>query len=355
MEVVGSDEKGGSVNPAGRAVKKEIEDPQLWALYPTCPDPEGLFEPLRDFLNLALTKLAERYLKVLERDVDFRYWRNITQQILAVFKPGIQVIPSQAGAGKSTWIQAFLMALCKLKELHPQEAQTLGGVLLVVQKVETLNGCRTKIRQELGKKAAAQMVPLQSLAPSGKALGLCPNPEVTDYSQCSERCAYVGECPLKALEETSQSAYILGVTQARFYALRQNGLLDQLLLREREGDRPVPRCWIIFDEKPELFRIDALSTGVLNSLSNRFESLVTQKRLSDQKTCSMQSGLGFHVGKPLQELRRSTVISVPGQSQKDELAGLCTLSPEGGERRDYIKFRTGLQTRKNLMSREMCS
>ena len=354
-EAAGSDEKGRPVNPAGRAVKKETEETQLWALHPTCPEPGDCFQPLTSFLIHAITELVEHFLKSMGRDVDFRYWKNITQQLLATSKPGIHVIPSQAGSGKSTWIQAFLMALCKLKELHPQEAQSLGGVLLVVQKVETLNEFRTNIRHDLGEKAADQMVPLQSLTPSGKALGLCPNPEVTDYSQCTDRCAYAGECPLKALEESSRGAYILGVTQARYYALRQNGLLDQLLLREREGDQPVPRRWIIFDEKPELFQINALSTGVLNGLSDRFESLVTQKRLSDQKACSIQSGLGFHVGKPLQELRRSTVIPIPGQPQKDEMAGLCTLSPQRGERKDYLKFRTGLQARKDLMSREMCS
>ena len=355
MEAVGSNESGWPVNPTEKAVEKTVEEAQLWALHPTCPDPGDCFQPLTDFLTLALTKLVERYLKVLGRGVDIRYWRNITQRILSAPKSGIQVIPAQAGAGKSTWIQAFLMALCKFQEKYPKEAQALGGVLLVIQKVETLNEFQTKIRQELGKEAAAQMVPLQSLTPSGKALGLCPNPAVTDYTQCTDRCAYAGECPLKALEGTSRGAYILGVTQARFYALRQNGLLDQLLLREREEDRPVPRRWIIFDEKPELFQIDALSTGILNGLSNRFESLVTQKRLSDQKACRIQSSLGVHIGKPLQELRRSTVIPIPGQPPKDELAGLCTLSPKGGERKDYVKFRVGLQSRQDLMNGELRS
>ena len=60
------------------------------------------------------------------------------------------------------------------------------------------------------------------------------------------------------------------------------------------------------------------------------ESLVTQKRLSDQKVCSMQRGLGVHVGRPLQELRRSMVIQIPGQPWKDELAGLWYPLPKRG-------------------------
>lgn len=342
------------LNPAGRALEEGVQEVPLHRLHPRCPDPRDGFQPLTGYLLYRLSSLVKKYLERLGRSVDLCYWMKITKSLLSSSAPGVQVVPAQAGSGKSTWVLAFLLSLCEFAGSNPQETRSLGGVLLVVQKVETLNQLREQICEILGEKAGERMVPLQSLTPSGKALGLCPNPQVEDCRQCAaDRCAYAGECPLKALEESSRSAYVLGVTQARFYAMRQNDLLDQLLLRELEGEQPLPRRWVIFDEKPDLVQINALSTGLVNSLSNHFEELVAQKRLTDQRACSIQSGLGYHVNRPLQELRRSTVIARPGQPPKDELAGLCALSPKEEERADYIKFRAGLESRRDLMNADL--
>lgn len=349
-------QKAGSRNPRGRGVPAENPDERPRVLHPRCPDPYQAFGPLGAFLVHKIARQVRKNLEDMNRGIDVTFWEETTEEILRKGTPGIQVIPAQAGSGKSTWIMAFLLALCQLYRRCPAEAAELGGVLLVVQKVETLNEIHQALAGELGPGAGELMVPLQSLTPSGKALGLCPNPQVEVHTQCSpETCPYAPDCPLRALGERSRRAYILGVTQARFYGLRQNGLLDELLLREAADAPPVPRRWLIFDEKPELFEVDSLSTEKLNRISSQFEHLAARKRLTDRRACSLQGALGAYVARPLQELRRSTVLKLPDQPPRDELAGLCALSPEKEMREGYAKFREEMERRGDLRSRELQS
>ena len=141
------------LNPAGRALEEGVQEVPLHRLHPRCPDPRDGFQPLTGYLLYRLSSLVKKYLERLGRSVDLCYWMKITKSLLSSSAPGVQVVPAQAGSGKSTWVLAFLLALCEFAGSNPQETRSLGGVLLVVQKVETLNQLREQLCEILGEKA----------------------------------------------------------------------------------------------------------------------------------------------------------------------------------------------------------
>lgn len=329
-------------NPSEKGVPTETAADNVLALHPRCPDPTADFAPLSDYLVEQLTARTAQWIDHLGRHVNLSYWKKLTRQILSTQGPGIQVIPAQAGSGKSTWILAFLLALTEYALQLPEQAESLGGVLLVVQKVETLNEIHSQLETELGKDAAQKMVALQSFTPSGKAAGLCPNPSVETHRQCrGERCPYAPQCPMLALSDQGWSAYILGVTQARFYGMRRKGIQNLLLQREC-GGKVSHRHFLIFDEKPELYQIDVLSMGRLNDLSTHLEKLTTQNRLSDRQAAWLQSELSSCAMSAIQKLRRTTRIEYEDRPPKDALAGLCRLPIQPGDQEHFTRLKQGL-------------
>ena len=61
-------------------------------------------------------------------EVDRKYWEAITKDIFSSLFGGKPLVcPARAGAGKSTWILAFILAMCELKLNSDPLADTLGG------------------------------------------------------------------------------------------------------------------------------------------------------------------------------------------------------------------------------------
>lgn len=92
--------------------------------------------------------------------VDFDYWRKITKSVLKGMgdrKP--LVCPARAGSGKSTWISAFLLAACEL-QIKGDPLASVFSVLLVLQKVESLNSIRDTITAVFPDAPETLVVPL---------------------------------------------------------------------------------------------------------------------------------------------------------------------------------------------------
>lgn len=339
--------------PPERALDEPIQCGTPEPLHPSCPDPQAGVTQLAEPQIVKLTRLTMGYLRQLQSNLDMRYWKTTTRQILSADRPGIQVIPARAGFGKSTWIKAFLLALGELWVIGDPLAEALGGVILVNQKVEDLNECVDTLEAAFPSGTSGLVVALQSLTASGKKRGFCLNPDVGGYEDCDRlRCPYAAECPLKELETQAPHAYILGLTQARFYGMRRDGTLDSLLLRET-GAGMVPRRFVIFDEKPELTEICELDTQKINSASTALEKLVADNRLRDGKACNLQTGLNFQVSRRVQGLRRVTRIERAGYLSRDELAGFCSLADRTDAKDEYLQFRASLESRPDLISREL--
>ena len=232
-------------------------------------------------------------------------------------------------------------------------AEALGGVILINQKVEDLNACVDTLEAAFPASSRGLVVALQSLTASGKKRGFCPNPDVDSYEGCNRhQCPYVNECPLKGLEAQAPHAFILGLTQARFYGMRRDGTLDSLLFRET-GEGMVPRRFVIFDEKSELVQVCELDRRKINYASSALEKLVADNRLWDGKACSLQSGIDMHINRWIQELRRISKIEREGHVSRDELAGFCSLANRTDEKEAYLRFRASLERRPDLISREL--
>lgn len=339
--------------PPGRALDAQTKSGTPKSLHPICPNPQAGMTQLAEPQIVKLTRLTMKHLRQLQGNLDMGYWKTTTRQILSADRPGIQVIPARAGFGKSTWIKAFLLALGELWVAADPLAEALGGVILVNQKVETLNECVDTLEAAFSSGTSGLVVALQSLTASGKKRGFCPNPDVGSYEGCDRlRCPYAAECPLKELEAQAPHAYILGLTQARFYGMRRDGTLDSLLLRET-GEGTVPRRFVIFDEKPELIEICGLDTQKINNASTALEKLVADNRLRDDRACALQTGLNFHINRRVQELRRATRIERAGCTPQDELAGFCSLADQADAKGDYLHFRESLERRRDLTTKEL--
>lgn len=322
------------LNPPQEAVKPHLPPDQFQHLHSTCPDPREGFQALPDPSVHRLVSLVVKQLQQLQPGLDVSYWKHCTREIMSVDGPTIQIIPARAGYGKSTWILAFLLVMAKLYTSNDPLAHTFGGVLLVLQKVADLNAITERVNQACPSDADMPMLSLQSLTLSGKARGLCCNPQIQDVLDCpGKSCSYADQCPLLLQQEEGDFTYLLGATQARFCRLRQSGALDQLLLRTLPDGSQVHRRLVIFDEKPELFQLFSLDQTDINSLSTRLESLTSGRQISDRHVSSLQKKLRFLVERPFQQLRQSSVLQFPNQPPVDQLAGFATL-----QERDPVGF-----------------
>ena len=306
-------------------------------LHPNYPDPDGPLEPLSDAVVHSLTRLVVGHMKKLRPGLDLVYWERITRKIFSEDGTRVLVNPSRAGSGKSTWIHAFLLTLAELYAEGNPLAESLGGVLLVLQKVEDLNAVAQTVNAAIPQTEAPVMIALQSLTRSGKDRQLCRNPDARDFRDCAG-CDYASACPLKQSGEQGKKAFLLGATQKRFGDLRENGTLDgQLLRRLRPDGSVVRRRYLIFDEKPELYQIAALDQHSLNALSDQLEELPARRQVKDRRISALQGELGYIGVRPFHSLRRESVIRLPGGRCAEELAGFCSLKKEDGNRLELLR------------------
>lgn len=145
--------------------------------------------------------------------VDFEYWRKITKRVLeglADRKP--LVCPARAGSGKSTWITAFLLAACELR-LKNDPLADVFSVLLVLQKIESLNGIRDTIADFFTNAPETLVVPLQGWTAASQKAGFCKNKQVTSFDQCrKDNCPYAASCDVLRFGQLAGQAFVLGVS-----------------------------------------------------------------------------------------------------------------------------------------------
>ncbi len=266
--------------------------------------------------------------------MDYGYWGSITRMILSEGTPDqALVIPARAGSGKTTWITALMLEVSRLWFKGDPLAEALGGVLLVFQKVETLNALYQALEGAFPGETSP-MVPLQSWSASGKELGYCKNPEVHSNRECKPSlCPYSKECAVLAFHEEKDGAFILGITQARFKLMKRSGELERCL-RRRRGEKEVYRRFLICDEKPPLVEEYTLSMTTINKARSELEELIEKRGANDRTIASIQKGLGYCLERPFQQLRTK---NDPADSQAPLPFGLCSLAKLSPEERDEYK------------------
>lgn len=316
-------------NPPARPVPVASRTTAPDELHPVCPNPTGHFEPLTNLAVIQLTQLTMHWMDEICRQrrsvVDFKYWESCTREILSISDPTeVVLVPARAGAGKSTWTLAFLLALCDLFVRGDPLGTAVGGVLLVVQKVETLNEIADAIGQHFPDYADTLMAALQGWTQSGSERGFCRNPQVTSFEQCKrDRCRYAVTCKVIQSGQQAGAAFVIGMTQARFALLRDAGDFEAYLVRQT-ADGDVQRRFLIFDEKFDFAPATELDQKTLNAASDCFEALAIENNLSDSSIRRLQTNLTYQAGRPFQRLRRETVF----EDGKDQPFGLCSLETQ---------------------------
>lgn len=307
------------------------------------------FSPvMRQLLSMRVRQYVEKNCEESGFDVDRHYWKKISSEILnAESAEDTLIVASRAGYGKSVFIKAFVLALISLCLEHPDYAEELSGLVVVLQKVEDLNALVNCVKRQFD--APNAIVALQSWTPSAQCEGYCHNADVHDYHECNPRkCVYAPNCQVQSFYSMASSAYVVGLTQERFKRYLDAPQMEEVLNRQSISGELRPRRYIFFDENPGLARISALTKEKIDTASTEFHSLVRSGVLTDNTARIWQGWLSYGVDSLYQNLRRSTL----GAPKPDDLwgrgveimAGSCRADSEAlnERKRSYHSLRDAL-------------
>ena len=334
------------------SIDKPTEDisatEEFETLHYKCPAPGKEFTSLSTAHISRLTSMVIGYIALLCQKrgatVNLDYWKYVTRKVFSsLHKETALVCPARAGYGKSTWILAFILTMCELWVLHDPLADVLGGVILVLQKVETLNNIVSTIFAFFPTAPQDLAVALQSWTLSGQEYGYCKNRQVNGYKECQKaHCPYAASCKILEFNQLADQAYILCMTQARFSLLRKEGTLDQYL--SRQGGK-LPRRVLIFDEKFDSTQTQELTMEIINQASTELENLARKRDVTDYAINNMQRSMAYWIKRKFQELRDRTVIK-RDEETTDSKYGLCSLRDTPKEEQDqFCAFRDYLNGR----------
>lgn len=261
------------------------------SLKPVFPDPNKGFQPLSSHMVDRITRATMKEMKRLAQErhisLDWKYWEQITRSILGQPSSDIAIIcPSPAGSGKSTWILAFLLAIKSLFSSDSELESSLIGVAVILQKVEDLNCLAEALNHECSPDAPF-MVPLQGWNTSGKKRGFCQNAGVEGYTDCPRtRCPHAAQCPILEFREKAIYAPVIGLTQERFYLLRDDDL-SPILKRKCQDMTSRSRRYILFDEKFQMAPVTALNTAQINEASTELDKIILKYDIADTRVRSL--------------------------------------------------------------------
>lgn len=279
---------------------------------------------------------ADRHIQ-LDRD----YWKNSSAILLnpTVHDPfgWIKVVGCYPGYGKSTWISAFILALVYLS-LSPEYQKLiryLGGIVVVLQKVETLNEIMQTIEKYFPGKSKEVMTPLQSWTPSGREAGYCQNPHIHSFSECRDgNCLYAPNCPLIKLNESARYSLIIGMTQARFQMLYKTG---HCIIPHTTPDGDLARRFFLFDEKLEMLHRSVLNKATICDAVKHIEEN-TEHTVSDRTLQTLSSSIYYQIERPFSVLRKQCILPGDKSSVRDQLFGFCSLrSEESAEKANKLE------------------
>ena len=345
-------------NPSNSAVQLDLDINTFAKLNPVCPDPDVGYQPLSDYLVNELSERTMHYFKnfctARQIELDTKYWKRYTRRILKTKSSDkALVISSPAGSGKSTWIQSFLLALLDVMKEQSEFDLSLVGAVVVLQKVEDLNGLADLLNEDCTSEHPA-MVSLQGWTDSGSRRGLCRNLSVDNYDAClRQQCPYAEKCPILHFPEDAKIAPIVGMTQERFCQLREPGL-DSVLYRQCPDGQEHPRRYILFDEKFQMASVTSVSADTINDASKAFSALIQKLDLTDQRVCGLQQWLDRTVRQLFQQLRYDLRRDTD-EGPEDILVGVLTLTEDiRKEYGDYTQFRNFMDQRgKRYLNRSL--
>lgn len=286
------------------------------------------FRALSPYVRRLLFKRTKQYINMqCERSgfaVDRDYWIKVLEQIINTdTAENALIADARAGYGKSTFINALVLAMIAVSREKAEYRRELGGMIVSLQKVEDLNRLVKLVAEVFGD--TNNIVAIQGWTESGKAEGFCKNPDVTVFEQCdSKKCPYAFKCPLLSFQIRASTALIVCVTHVRFRMyLDSPTMMNTILIRQDEFMFGVPRRYILFDENPHLDRTAKLSLPLIHKVSNDLNAMCRSNHISERMDRCLQSKLSFSVQGLYQKLRGQEGIYPPDDSleQVEAVAG----------------------------------
>lgn len=269
-----------------------------------------------------------------------KYWGKFTRAFLSANdNDRAWISAARAGSGKTIWTKAFFLALCEIAVKDGELCQAIkGGVVFVVQKIETLNEMADVIEQWFPDHRDLIGV-VQSFSPSGKKRGLCLNPKAASHDDCiPAECSFAESCSIVHSAARGRTALIAGITQARFLRYRRSDNRIHKLMYRDLGGMEVPRRFLIFDEKLEMAEISILSKEGLNSISNSFEQFGSFRNMADNKIAALQSKLTSGVTRFFDRLRWELRQEEADGRKRDYPFGFCTLRNDAHAATGFSSF-----------------
>lgn len=190
--------------------------------------------------------------------------------------PGtVTAIPFQPGLGKSTLIRALLAVFADEFRAKTPIADTVGGVIVVVEKTAEAEELETLCNASKDYPAVAKAIS----APNdyNLAQGKCPNGSASSYVECQGRnCPDYAACPLAQSASQTMDTPILIMLHARYQRYMED-MAPFLAWEDERGQHC--RALLLVDELPPMIEDNALSLSKINEI----ESSISQYKPSYQK------------------------------------------------------------------------
>lgn len=180
--------------------------------------------------------------------------------------PGtVTAIPFQPGIGKSTLIRALLTVFAQEFQHATPIAQTIGGVIVVVEKTAEAEELEA-LCNDTGAKIVAKAI--SSPNDYNLSKGKCLNGTARAYKDCPGRsCPDYGDCPLIRSARQIHDTPILIMLHARYQMYMED--MSRFLTWQDDADSYC-RSLLLVDEIPPFIEDNALNLSVINRLETCF-------------------------------------------------------------------------------------
>lgn len=246
-------------------------------------------EQVEDFPKLIARKESDPmklHRRILEKLDDYFLTRKLTylfgqREMLAVAVEAVlqaslgtvTAIPFQPGIGKSTLIRALLIVMAQDFQQETPIAQTIGGVIVVVEKTAEAEELEALCNSS-GETAVAKAI--SSPNDYNLAQGKCPNGTAKAYKDCLGRsCPDHGDCPLVRSAQQIHDTPILIMLHARYQRYMED--MSPFLVWYK-GESAVHRSMLLVDELPGMFEEVSLCIATLNEAETELDQLVPSYR-----------------------------------------------------------------------------
>lgn len=178
-------------------------------------------------------------------------------------------IPFQPGLGKSTLIRALLEEFSLEFLLNTPIAQTVGGMIVVVEKTAEAEELESLCNRFSSDHRIAKAI--SSPNDYNLAQGKCMNGTAASYQECLGRgCPDYTECPLVQSASQIHDTPMLIMLHAR-YQRHMEDMTPFLVWENTEGQ--YSRTLLLVDELPLMIEENLLNLGVINKFESEFDRI----------------------------------------------------------------------------------